>query len=185
MSLNPQLAAELCRQRLGLPDASRAAQFINLIPDALKATARKIAQNPHLRDLLITNPATTTGAIGAGGKVNLALLYTTYNILLEFLDVGQIYHSGSNYPLQKRSPQEAALAGAYDSIFYHYWIEGDYLTAQGNGVKLTGNLAFAVPYFPETLAALPESEEVETMFISKLCELATVPANDYAEDGVK
>ena len=185
MSLTTQVVAELCRQHLGLPDGSKAAQFINLIPEALKLTARKIAADANLRQLLITDPAATSIAIAAGGKVNLQTGYQSFAFLLEFIDLGQIYHSGSTFPLQKRTAQEANLPGAYDSVFYHYYIEGDYLYAIGNGVKLTGVLTFAVPYFPQNLAALPESEEVEAMFIAKVCELATIPKNDFAEDGEK
>lgn len=184
MSLTPRLVSELCRHRLGLPDASGSARFINLIPEALKATARKIASNANLRHLLVTDPAATLLNLSAG-RVNLQTGYAQFNFLLEYLDCGKIYHSGSVHPLQKISTNQANLNGVYDSVFYHYFVEGDFLTALGNGVKLSGQLSFAVPYFPENLAALPESEEVETMFISKLCELATVPKNDYAEDDKK
>ena len=106
MSLTTQVVAELCRQHLGLPDGSKAAQFINLIPEALKLTARKIAADANLRQLLITDPAATSIAIAAGGKVNLQTGYQSFAFLLEFIDLGQIYHSGSTFPLQKRTAQE-------------------------------------------------------------------------------
>ena len=90
MTLTPRLVAELLRQRLGLPDDAEAARIINLIPQALKATARKIAADPDLRQLLITDRSATTATL-ASGVVDLTTPYSSFRFLMEYFDLGLVY----------------------------------------------------------------------------------------------
>lgn len=76
---------------MGWVDDSNAARVINLVPQALKATARKLAADPYTRQLTTTNRATTTVAIGSRGQVNLVTGYDTYQLLMEYFDKGQVY----------------------------------------------------------------------------------------------
>lgn len=190
MALNERLVSELVRQRLGMSDASQSARFINLIPDALKVTARKIAADRFLRHLLISNKSTTflaISAVGDNGKVALATAYANFHLLLEYLDYGELFltdvegEDDNVYPLQKLASAGHASLPQQLNDFDYYWIEGDFLYVKDAD---NGNIRFACPYFPTTLAELPESQEVETMFISKLIELANMPS-DAAEDGEK
>lgn len=185
--LNPQIIAEVMRQRLNLPDGAKAPRYINGIPEALKKTARKIAANPKLRPLIITDRATTTIALAAG-KVNLQTGYSTHRFLLEYFDKGKIYHSSFAFPL-RQIPMAAKDYVQQFTDYGYYYIDGDFLYAQ-NAAKtaLTGSLSFAVPQWPSTLAQLPDSEEVQTIFFDKLyewCLSDQAPGNDAAEDGEK
>lgn len=185
--LTPQIVAEVMRQRMKDPDGSDQARYINGIPEALKNTARKVAANPRLRPLLLTDRLTTTSALSSG-KVTLSDLYNTHHILLEYLQKGRIYHSNNTYPLREVVPALAAQTQPY-SDYYYFYIDGPYLYAfQANKSALTGTLSFAVPKFPTTLAGLGDSEEIQTIFFDKLYEwsLSHVAAqNDAAEDGDK
>lgn len=91
MTLNPRLVAEIIRQRLGLPDDSMATRIILQIPACLKATGRKIAASPDLRQLLITDPSSTSAAIGSGGVVDLTTPYSSFRFLMEYFDLGLVY----------------------------------------------------------------------------------------------
>jgi hypothetical protein len=74
------------------------------------------------------------------------------------------------------------------SEYYYYYIDGDKLRLQKadpSALKPTGVISFAVPTFPATLAQLPESEEVQSIFYDKLVEWCMEPGNDGAEDGDK
>lgn len=173
MALNARLVSELMRQRFGLPDNSQAARFINLIPEALKETGRKVAADEMLRPLLVTNKATTTGAISAG-KVDLAALYTSNQIMLEYFDLGQIYLNSGTYPMQKlATPNQAALPNYLTAVYNYYYIQGDSLYVVPSST--TGTISFAVPYYPVNLAALPESEEIERLFLDVLANLSAMP----------
>lgn len=90
MTLTPRLVAEIIRQRLGLPDDGEAARIISLIPEALKATGRKIAADPDLRQLLITDRSSTTAAISSG-VVDLTTPYSSFRFLMEYFDLGLVY----------------------------------------------------------------------------------------------
>lgn len=91
MTLNPRLVADVIRQRLGLTDDSMSAQIMLQIPEALKATGRKIAASPDLRQLLITDPSSTSAAIGSGGIVDLTTPYSSFRFLMEYFDLGLVY----------------------------------------------------------------------------------------------
>lgn len=88
--LTPQLYSELIRQRLGEPDGSNAARYINSIPEVLKAVGRKVAANPALRQLLTTDKSVVQYAL-TNNALDLTNLYDTYNVFNEYLDYGQIY----------------------------------------------------------------------------------------------
>lgn len=64
--------------------------IIMQIPEALKATGRKVALDPMLRQLMTTDLADAQIAI-ASGVADLASLFTTYRAFQEFLDLGEIY----------------------------------------------------------------------------------------------
>lgn len=187
MALDNRIVTEVMRQRLGQPDASMSLRFAIGIPEALKATARKVAADPSLRPLMITPRATTTGALVAGA-VNLATLYASHRLLLEYLDKGQIFHSSSVFPL-RRIPIQAKTFVQQFTEYAYYYVDGDSLFAQSSvPAALAGTLSFAAPSFPATLAQLPESEEIENIFFNKLYEWAIsdqAPGNDAAQDGAK
>lgn len=90
MTLNTRLVSELIRQRLGLPDDSQAARIINLVPQSLKEFGRRCAADQYLRQLLTTDKA-SAGLALSGGKINLATAYSTYYLLEEYIDIGQMY----------------------------------------------------------------------------------------------
>jgi hypothetical protein len=184
--LTPQIVAEVMRQRLSLPNGAQAPRFINGIPEALKNTARKVAANPRLRPLMISDKATVTLPI-VSGAVDLTTGYTTHRFLLEYFQKGHIYHVDITYPLRKISTHAVGLVQQL-SEYYYYYIDGDKLRLQKadpSALKPTGVISFAVPTFPATLAQLPESEEVQSIFYDKLVEWCMEPGNDGAEDGDK
>lgn len=90
MALNPRLVTEIIRQRLGTDDDNIAARVAIRLPEALKATARKIAADPDLRQLLITDRSATTAAI-ASGVVDLTTPYSSFRFLMEYFDLGLVY----------------------------------------------------------------------------------------------
>lgn len=188
--LTPQIVAEVMRQRLGLPDASQAARFTAGIPEVLKATARKIVADPYLRSLLVTDPQNVTADPGKTGTVDLTALENQHQVLIEYFDLGAVYSAGGGpaAPFQKVDNRAASLPQRFTDYGY-YWIEGDrlhafYMDPTRGKVPFERQLAFAVPYFPKTLADLPESEEVQTLFLDKMYEWALEYAgpNDGAED---
>jgi hypothetical protein len=91
MTLNARLVSDLIRHRAGFKDDSQAARIINLIPQALKETGRKLAADPFTRPLVTTDRETTLIAIGAQGKLTLTTGYNTYQFLQEYFDKGQCY----------------------------------------------------------------------------------------------
>lgn len=90
MALNPRLVTEIIRQKLGTDDDNIAARVAIQIPEALKATARKVAADPDLRQLLITDRSATTAAI-ASGVVDLTTPYSSFRFLMEYFDLGLVY----------------------------------------------------------------------------------------------
>ena len=91
MALDPRKVTEIMRQRLGLPDASKAAAITLQIPQALKETGRRMAADPTTRALLQTDRTVATIPLSVGGKVPLATAYTTHKIIKEFIEYGQMY----------------------------------------------------------------------------------------------
>lgn len=107
MTLTPRLVAEVIRQRLGLPDNSMAAQIMLQVPEALKATGRKIAASPDLRQLLITDPSSTSAVISSGA-VDLTTPYSSFRFLMEYFDLGLVYLLPSTVVTPVESPPSAA-----------------------------------------------------------------------------
>jgi hypothetical protein len=174
------------RQRLGLPDDSQAARFINGIPEALKRTGRKVAADPYLRPLLITNPAVVQVAINTGSVALNAAALTTAHILVEYLDKGQIYHADyPNRPLRRIHPYCKSIPQPWEDYGYFYTEDGSIYPINKDNVGLTGNLLFAVPYYPSTLSLMPSNEELELVFFNKLEEWLAEAPEDAAEDGKK
>lgn len=184
MALTERIVAEVLRQRLGLPDGSQAARFLNAIPEVLKATARKVAADPNLRPLMLTDPTTVSVTLTAG-SADLASTYSTHRILLEYIDKGYIYHSSFQAPLKRIPLQSANFEQQFDEYGY-YWIAGDDIHAQqADKTALTGSLTFEVPTYPANVAGLPSSDEIEKLFLDKMFEWAVsnqMPGNDAAED---
>lgn len=179
-ALTPQLTAYLVNKRLNRPDNTQSDQIIAMIPEALKRTARKVAANDKLRDLMLTDKDTVTGTITTG-KVDLSTLYTTNRILQEFIDMGQIWHSSSVHPLQRITPQAAGALGSYlgtNPNFVYYYIQGKYLILPGGQ---TGTLNFAVPTYPALVSQLPDSNEVETLFLDTIIEMLAGEKTDYTD----
>ena len=83
-------------------------------------------------------------------------------------------------PLQRITPQQASLSRQYlESVFDYIEIQGNILTLlPKNGVYQLGNIAFAVPYYPQTLAQMPNSEEAERMFLQIITDMAAMPTQD-------
>mgnify|MGYP003498955805 FL=1 len=172
MALNNRLVTEWIRQKLGEANASKAARTLIMIPTALKETGRKIAADGRLRPLLQTDPTSVTATI-TNGAVDLAALYASDNIFLEYLDKGQITHEDYDYPCQTVTPNQKNLT-FYQSEWLQYYVQGNTLYVIPSDT--TGDLAFAVPYFPATLSAMPDSTEAETIFLETLLELLMTDA---------
>ncbi len=187
MALTERIVAEDLRQRLGLPDASQAMRFLIGIPEVLKETGRKVAQNPFLRPTLLTPRSLTTAALTAGAA-NLGQLYSTNKILIEYIDRGQIYHLSSTQPLRRIPIEAANLPFQFDQYAYYY-VQGDSLFCRDYQANvLTGSINLSVPFYPATLANLPATEEIERLFLDKMYEWALSnqdPNNDAAADGAK
>jgi hypothetical protein len=174
-TLNEEQVGLLVRRRLGLPPATRL-RFVPLIPAALLRTVEKCAARDDLRHWVLTDKATTTAALDGSGVAGLSTLVTTPRIQLHLLRYGNIYHADSTFPL--RPLEEAAhgqLAGALDTMFLRYWLEGTNLctrSADGNTTPLSGPLSFAVPYWM-TLAQLPEAlvEKEQVGLVDSIIEL--------------
>ena len=258
MALDPRKVTEIMRQRLGLPDASKAAAITLQIPQALKETGRRMAADPTTRALLQTDRTVATIPLSVGGKVPLATAYTTHKIIKEFIEYGQMYfcpslpfgtsdvdvsnntitvrgerfkvgdkvrftttttlpagltlatdywiasynaatnlitvatslanalnnvvvditNQGSgthtiavqetvDYPMSKiAGPQAAPFDRYLASEYRFYYIQGDTLFVMP--ATSLGQVAFAVPYYPATLADLPESNEAENIFLDVL-----------------
>src|SRR5262249_44974937 len=90
------------------------------------------------------------------------LLLADPRILLECLCYGDVQPDPSwatNQPLRQVPEMgQGLLQGNYDSLIYHYWLEGTDLNTRspGNNVTpLVGTISFRTPYWP-TLAQLPE-----------------------------
>ncbi|HXG82652.1 MAG TPA: hypothetical protein VNI84_01370 [Pyrinomonadaceae bacterium] len=176
--LNERLVAELVRHRLGEIDASKSGRTILLIPEALKAVARKVAADHFIRHKLLTNKSTTVLPISDAFSVDLSEGYKLFRFLLEYIDVGQIYHESSDFPLQKLSINRARLQPPPQTGFVYYYIEGNTLVVLS---EAAGNLSFAVPSYPANVSQLPE--ELEKMLIDKIVEMVTM--SDASEDGEK
>lgn len=166
MSLNNRLVTEWIRQELGEENAEKAARTLIMIPTALKEFGRKIAADGRLRPLLQTDQESLTATI-TDGKVDMTPLYDA-NVFLEYLDKGQITHEDYNYPLQFVTPNQKNLT-FYQTEWLHGYVQGGQLNVIPS--ETTGELAFAVPYWPSTVALLPESAECETLFLQTLLEL--------------
>lgn len=180
-ALTPDLTAEIIRHRLGLADGSHAARILFLIPEALKLTGRKIAANPNLRHLLLTDPAEAVEELDADGKIDLTELYDEHQILHEYLDCGEILVENETYPLQMVSLTRANLPQYLGNSYPFGYVKGNFLYVK-DGVE-GAEVSFAVPKFPADLSEMPESEEVQAYFIAKMVEL--VVGQDAAEDGEK
>ena len=166
MSLNNRLVTEWIRQELGEDNADKAARTLIMIPTALKEFGRKIAADGRLRPLLQTDQESLTATI-TDGKVDMTPLYDA-NVFLEYLDKGQITHEDYNYPLQFVTPNQKNLT-FYQTEWLHGYVQGSNLYVIPSETE--GELAFAVSYWPATVALLPDSAEAESLFLDTLFDL--------------
>ncbi len=267
MALNIRLVTELVRQRLNLPDDSQYARIAEAVPEALKSVSRKIAADQWLRQLLCTNPDTTTYPLDVNSQISLINGYNDYQFLMEYFDKGLLYLLPTLVSIVRSECQEGLIIDPYVSgyangdivyftvnetgvlfsgitadtpytiadlntetgefrltegvddcnepIYIDILDEGTpiiYMTRQdaSNGLPMqeiaylggaglpqylssnftyfcrqrdmlsvvpatTGSVAFNVPTFAKTLADLPNSEEVEQLFIQEITNLVAIP----------
>lgn len=183
MGLNEKQIAEMARQQLRYPNASRNLGLITIIPNAIERLATMAAQDENKKFLFLT-PTTLTAPLDGAGKVDLSTIITTNKIIAEFMDRGYIWHSSSTKPLQFiQNPEMATLGSCEDDVIF-YWMRGRVLYTRNKtpivGTPLSGNLTLELPFIP-TLANFPE--EMTLDLVNKVCELATNPRGDFAEDG--
>lgn len=161
--LNHSDIAELVRRRFNGPEGDEL-RYIPLVDSALRQLAYDVARDQSLRHYLMSNPATTQAILDADGVADLTPLVTTSpRILLECLQYGDVHPDpswDSQQPLREVSDMgPGLLAGAYDALIYHYWLEGMNLNTRSpdnNETPLVGTISFRTPYWP-TLAQLPNS----------------------------
>ncbi len=124
-----------------------------------------------LTDYYIINYDATTGIMqlsttsDGGGLVNIGSGYAA--------TVSMVKQDPDDNPIQLKSPQLAALPNYLDGEFTYGYIQGNVLFLLP--VTNTGNVAFAVPYYPNNLAALPASAEAEKLFLQTLMNMVSVP----------
>lgn len=146
----------MAAERLGL-DESAALDLQPLVPSALNALSVEIASNPQKRQWLLTDPSTTTATL-TSNAADISTLVSTNGVLKDFLRYGFIYYNSITGQALIWINQTGAgrLAGPFDSIFNHCYLQGDTLYTRGPSVTaLSGTLHFAVPYTP-SLSQLPE-----------------------------
>jgi len=200
MAFDEATVAEIVRQRLGITDAAEKARVIWAIPQALDRLARKIAQNPKKRPLLMTSRATAITLTNAAVDLNAyAANAANKKILVEYLDHGTIWYEGSDLPdatIKQRPMQRVrnpAFAGnsqhlshpfAADYVFYA--LEGGTLRCieVEIGNPLGGPISMITPYSPK-LTELAGIVELHDEFIDKVVEVYLQPGNDSAEDAEK
>lgn len=168
----------LVRNRLDLPASARL-RLQSLINTGLQRLGKKVAQDRHKRQYILSDQSTTTATL-ASGSVSLDTLIDDSGLQLEFITYGFLWHSDYTAPLQwKRGPDMGAIAGPFDNVFPHCWMEGTTLYAKGtNGAALSGVVRFAVPYVP-TLAQL--SNTLNDELLDTLVGLVQEAPNDYYE----
>lgn len=88
--------------------------------------------------------------------------------------ISMLKQTADGLPMQTlRNPQQAALPQYLDSVFMYCYVDGNILYVLPT--TAAGSVAFAVPYYPSTLAALPVSNESEKLFLQVLMNLVDVP----------
>lgn len=161
-ALNNSDIAELVRRRFNGPEGDEL-RYLPLVDVALRQLAYDVARDPELRQYLMSDPATATAILNGQGIADLTtLVNTTPRILLDCLCYGDVHPDPtwtSQQPLREVAEMgQGLLSGAYDSLVYHYWLEGLNLNTRSpdNNVNpLTGTISFRTPYWP-TIAQLPE-----------------------------
>jgi len=76
----------------------------------------------------------------------------------------------ADFPLQRLAdPSTAPFPRYLDEMFRYYFIQGD--TLQLLPYSSSGSVGFSVPYYPSSLANLPDSAEAENIFIETLLQI--------------
>lgn len=161
--LNASDIAELVRRRFNGPEGDEL-RYIPLVDSALRQLAYDVARDPELRSYLMSDPATTTAILDGNGVADLTTLVdTSPRILLDCLCYGDVHPDpswASQQPLRQVNDMgPGLLAGAYDSLVYHYWLEGYKLNTRSpdnNATPLAGTISFRTPYWP-TIDQLPNA----------------------------
>lgn len=121
--------------------------------------ARKVAPDPRLRRLLLTDPAATTLALDADGKGDLSALVTSQRILVERLGLGSLRREGDSFDLRMlEEADHGALPNALDALFGKFWLDGPaaIATRGADGQPLAdATLKLAVVFWP-TLEQCPD-----------------------------
>lgn len=168
----------LVRNRLNLPASDRL-RLQSLVNTALQRLGKQVAQDKDKRQYMLTDRATTTATL-TGGKVDLTSLIASTAIQLEYMMYGWIWPATGTSPLQwKRGPDLGTIAGPFDGVFPHCWLEGKTLYTKGtNNAVLTGTLEFAVPFIA-TLAQL--SSTLNDDLLDLCVVLAQISPDQFVE----
>jgi hypothetical protein len=162
-SLNASDIGELVRRRFNGPEGDEL-RYIPLVDSALRQLAYDVAKDPGMRSWLLSDPTTAIATLDANGIADLTpLIENSPRILLECLCYGDVHPDpswASQQPLRQVPEMgQGLLAGAYDGLIYHYWLEGYFLNTRSpdnNATPLVGTISFRTPRWP-TLAELPEA----------------------------
>lgn len=162
-TLNSSDIAELVRRRFNGPEGDEL-RYIPLVDPALRQLSYDVAKDPSLRHWLLTDPGTTTVTLDADGVADLTDLIDDPRILLDCLDLGDIYPPVNvNYSTQPfrlvDSFGQFQLPGNYDSLVLKATLDGFKLRTKSpdnNATPLVGVISLQVPFW-STLALLPDS----------------------------
>lgn len=168
--------AILVRNRLDLPASARI-RIQSLVNTGLQRLGKKVAQDRHKRQYILTDKASVTASL-TSGYVDLSTLIEANGIQLEYITYGYVWH-GSNALQWKRGPDLGGMAGPFDTVFPHCWLEGEVLYTKGtNGSVLSGTLSFSVPYIP-SLSQL--SSTLNDDLLDEIVGLMRETPDDYYE----
>lgn len=172
----------LIRRRLGASVAERL-RYVPLIESAGLRLARRIADDPMRRHLMLTDPATVTLALDGNGVGDLTTLIGNPRILPDKLGDYGIYHASNQYPLHRiRNVGIARVTGNYDAMFLHYWLEGVKLHTKSGAPAPLDLLSLEVSYWA-TLAQM--REELVEPLVEECIELLAEAKAEYEEEGEK
>jgi hypothetical protein len=167
MSLTDIDIAVATEKRLGW-DASKRLTLMSYIPAAMSNLAKQVARDPSKRNLLMTDPDTVSVTVTPGvrdsvgtsattGTADLSTIVDTYDIMLDCLKYGTIYH-------------QYQISFTSTDVTTGTWPSGGYVEIQGAGFILTD----ALPVYLETAGALPGGISADVTYYI----IATEP--DYA-----
>lgn len=107
--------------------------------------------------------------------ISTSLANALNNVVVDITSQGTGTHTiavqeSADHPMSRLAgPQAAPFSRYLASEYRYYYIQGDTLFVLP--ATSTGQVAFAVPYYPATLADLPESNEAENIFLDVLLNI--------------